>query len=87
MTKKTLTLSLIGTFLIVAGNRAFAKHQFPKPHILVGLAIAFLFLGFLSEVGSGGEEIAATFGVLILVGVTLTQGKPVFDGISKSLGG
>lgn len=87
MTNKTLVLSIVGTFMIVAGNRAFAKHQFPKPHILVGIAIAYLFLGFVAELGKGGEQLAATFGVLILVGVTLTQGKPVFDGITKTVGG
>lgn len=87
MNKKTLTLSLIASFMIVAANRAFAKNQFPKPHTLVGLAFAYLVLGFLAEIGRGAEEFAAYMGVLILVGITLTQGVPVFNGISKELGG
>jgi hypothetical protein len=81
MERKTVTLALLATFLIIVADKALHK-QFPKPRILIALTVAYIFIGFLAEYS---PELAAAFAVLIFVGVLLSQGVDVFNGLSRAI--
>lgn len=76
-------MSLAGTGTIVIADRAF-RNQFPKPRVLLGLAVAFVFLGVIVEVA---PDVAAAFAVLIFVGTLLAIGPGVWQKANKALGG
>jgi hypothetical protein len=82
MERKTVTLALLATFLIIVTDKALVHKQFPKPRILIALTVAFIFLGFMAEYA---PDVAAAFAILIFVSVLLSQGVDVFNGLSKAI--
>lgn len=80
--RKTVTLALLGTFLIIAAHKG-TKGKFPEPRVMVALAFVFLVLGFLVEFA---PKLAAAFAALVFVSVLLSQGSDVLKKAQKELG-
>lgn len=76
-------MTLAGTGALVIADRAF-KGTFPKPRILLGLALTFVFLGVAVEIA---PDLAAAFGLLVFTGTLIAVGPGVWKKAAKSLGG
>lgn len=77
--KKSVTLALLGCFIVIVGNRG-VNGTFPKPRTFLGLSIAFLMIGFLVEFA---PKLGAAFAWLIFISLTLTEGPDLFKATAK----
>lgn len=80
MNRKTVTLALLGSFLLLIAERGF-KGEFPKPRIMIALSVAFLFVGIVAEYE---PTFAAYFAILIFIAILLERGEFVLNSIVKS---
>ena len=68
--KKWVTLSFLGTLLVITADEVWVQHETPHPSRYVGAVVAFTFLAFIAE---AAPEFAGAFAILILIGMILTH--------------
>jgi hypothetical protein len=79
--KRIVLLSMTGTGVVVMVEKA-TKGRFPGTRTLLGLAVLYVILGFISDFAPG---VAGPLAVLVFLAVLLTNGGTALEGTSRAL--